>query len=215
MEFSGIYIELLKTNPQCFMTFSCRLLLFYVVPGKILHIGLSEASAKTIEAAHKIHPISAVQVEWSLWTRDGEASVIPKCRELGITIVAYSPLGQGMFTGAVKSHDQFQDGDWRQQLPRFSAENFEKNKVFFERVQKFALQRGYTPAQVAIAWVLAQGEDVCTIPGACRVEEFEENWKAKDIVLSAEEVDQLSKLVPPEEVLGDRCTDEYPTFREN
>ena len=183
--------------------------------GKIRHIGLSEASAKTIEAAHKIHPISAVQVEWSLWTRDGEEAVIPKCRELGIKIVAFSPMGQGMFTGAVKSCDQFQDGDVRQTLPRFSRQNFEKNKVFYDRVEKFAERRGCTPAQLAIAWVLAQGDDVCTIPGACRIKEFEEDWKAKDIVLSKDELDKLSNLVPPEEVVGDRCSDEHPTFKDN
>ena len=176
---------------------------------------MSEASAKTIEAAHKIHPITAVQLEWSLWVRDAEETVIPKCRELGIGIVAYSPLGRGICTGAIKSRNDLDPTDFRHLLPRFAEENFEKNKIFCDRVEKFASEKNCTPGQISLAWVLAQGDDVCPIPGTSKIAHFDENFNANEIVLSPDEVQTLNNLVPPHEVQGYRSLKGFPSYEDN
>ncbi|XP_074297281.1 putative aldo-keto reductase 2 isoform X3 [Silene latifolia] len=169
-----------------------------VEEGKIKYIGLSEASASTIRRAHAIHPITAVQLEWSLWTRDVEEDIIPTCRELDIGIVAYSPLGRGFLS-----------------LPRFQQENMEKNKLIFERVSEIAAQKGCTPAQLALAWVHQQGEDVCPIPGTTKVENLNQNIGALSVKLTAEEMAKLEGLASEDVVHGDRYASNFYTWKES
>jgi aryl-alcohol dehydrogenase-like predicted oxidoreductase len=183
--------------------------------GKIRHIGLSEASATTIRRAHAVHPITAVQLEWSLWSRDVEEEVIPVCRELGIGIVAYSPLGRGVLAGLFKTLADIPEGDWRAKLPRMQEGNFEKNMKFVERVEELARLKGCSVGQLSLAWVLAQGKDVCPIPGTSKIAHLEENVKANDVTLSEEEVRQLNDSVPPSEVAGDRYPAGMGTFKDN
>ncbi|GJN11890.1 hypothetical protein PR202_ga30125 [Eleusine coracana subsp. coracana] len=149
-----------------------------VEEGKIKYIGLSEASASTIRRAHAVHPITAVQLEWSLWSRDVEADIIPTCRELGIGIVAYSPLGRGFLSSGPKLVDTLSDQDFRKNLPRFQPENIEKNAWIFEKVNAMAARKGCTPSQLALAWVHHQGSDVCPIPGTTKTENFNNNVAA-------------------------------------
>ena len=155
-----------------------------VEEGKVRFLGLSEAAPATIERAHRVHPIAALQTEYSLWTRDPEPEVLPTCRRLGIAFVAYSPLGRGFLTGAFKSPDDFEAGDYRRVSPRFQGENFTRNLQLVEKVKKLAAQAGITPSQLALAWVLAQGEDVVPIPGTKRRKYIEENAAAVDIALT-------------------------------
>ncbi|GMH39590.1 hypothetical protein BSKO_07488 [Bryopsis sp. KO-2023] len=162
-----------------------------VEEGKIKYVGLSEASPADIRKAHAIHPISAYQLEWSLWTRDAEQGVIPVCRELGIGIVAYSPLGRGFLTGKITSTSDISDGDYRKGNPRFSEENFAKNQALVERVKAVAKKRLCTPGQVALAWVTAQGEDVVPIPGTKRLKYLEENVGSTMVTLSEEDMKEL------------------------
>ncbi|MCA9727544.1 MAG: aldo/keto reductase [Candidatus Eisenbacteria bacterium] len=168
-----------------------------VKQGKVRYLGLSEAAAPTIRKAAAIHQIAALQTEYSLWTRDIEAEILPTIRELGITLVAYSPLGRGFLTGRFTSADQFPAGDFRKVGPRFADENFDKNLALVEVVQGFAKQKGCTPAQLALAWVLARGNDVTAIPGTKKVERLEENGRAMDVQLAAEEVDRIAEAMPP------------------
>ena len=149
-----------------------------VAQGKVRHLGLSEAGPTTIRRANAVHPITALQSEYSLWTRDPEDGVLDVCRELGIGFVPYSPLGHGMLTGAIRSLDELDDSDWRKTNPRFMGENFQKNLRIVEEVEAVARELGATPAQVAIAWLLAQGDDVAPIPGTKRVARLEENVAA-------------------------------------
>ena len=172
--------------------------------GKIRFIGLSEASAKTIERAHAVHPITAVQSEYSLWTRDPEAEVLPMCRKLGIGLVPYSPLGRGFLTGAIKSADDFEEDDYRRNSPRFQGENFKRNLALVDEVRGLAKQIGATPSQLALAWVLAQGEDLVPIPGTKRRKYLEENAAAVDIQLSPAQVEELDSIFPPDAVAGER-----------
>jgi aryl-alcohol dehydrogenase-like predicted oxidoreductase len=172
-----------------------------VTEGKVRYLGLSEASAETIRRAHAVHPIAAVQSEYSLWTRDYEEDVIPVCAELGITFVPYSPLGRGFLTGQIKSFEDLPADDWRRNNPRFQPENFEKNFEIVRVVQDIATAQEATPAQVALAWVLAKGEHLAPIPGTKRVHYLEENAGADNLTLSDEEVSRLSAIQPP---LGDR-----------
>ncbi|RZT27150.1 aryl-alcohol dehydrogenase-like predicted oxidoreductase [Kribbella sp. VKM Ac-2569] len=165
-----------------------------VEAGKVRYLGLSEASAETIRRAHAVHPITAVQSEWSLFSRDIEESVLPACRELGIGIVPYSPLGRGMLTGALPT-DLAAD-DFRRTLPRFSGDNLETNLALVEEIRAVAARYDATPGQVALAWVLAQGNDVAPIPGTKRRKYLEENVGALDLALSAADVEALSKLTP-------------------
>ena len=172
--------------------------------GKIRHIGLSEASAQTIERAHRVHPITAVQSEYSLWTRDPESHVLPVCRKLGIGFVPYSPLGRGFLTGAITSPDDFDADDYRRQSPRFQGENFAKNLELVVKVKELAVKYGYTPSQLALAWVLSKDEYLTPIPGTKRRKYLEENAAAVEIALSAEQVQELDDIFPPDAAAGGR-----------
>jgi aryl-alcohol dehydrogenase-like predicted oxidoreductase len=167
-----------------------------VTEGKILHLGLSEAGVNNIRRAHAVHPITALQSEYSLWTRDPEPEVLPLLRELGIGFVAYSPLGRGFLTGQIKSTADFDDGDNRKTNPRFEGENFQRNLRAAEEVEAIAAEVGATPAQVALAWLLAQGDDIAPIPGTKRVARVEENVAADGIELTPEQLDKLTKVSP-------------------
>ncbi|CDP20358.1 unnamed protein product [Coffea canephora] len=165
-----------------------------VEEGKIKYIGLSESSASTIRRAHAVHPITAVQLEWSLWSRDVEEEIIPTCRELGIGIVAYSPLGRGFFSSGPKLVENFTEGDRRKGMPRFQAENLEHNKNLYEQVNAIASRKGCTPSQLALAWVHHQGKDVCPIPGTTKIENLDQNIGALSVKLSAEEMAELESI---------------------
>jgi aryl-alcohol dehydrogenase-like predicted oxidoreductase len=167
-----------------------------VTAGKIRHIGLSEVGSQTIRRAHAVHPITAVQSEYSLWTRDPENAVLPALRELGIGFVAYSPLGRGFLTGAIRSTDAIPDTDFRKTNPRFVDENFQHNLRSADQLRAISSDIGATPAQVALAWLLAKGADIVPIPGTKRVERLEENVAADSIQLSAEQLSRLDDLTP-------------------
>lgn len=172
-----------------------------VTEGKVLHIGLSEAGAATIRRAHAVHPLAAVQSEYSLWTRDPEAEVLPVLRELGIGLVPYSPLGHGFLTGSIRSLDGLDADDWRRTNPRFTGGNLERNLRIVDEVRDVAAEVGGTPAQVALAWLLAQGEGVAPIPGTRRVERLQENVAADGIELTPDQIGRLNSLTPAS---GDR-----------
>jgi aryl-alcohol dehydrogenase-like predicted oxidoreductase len=167
-----------------------------VAEGKIRHIGMSEAGPDTIRRAHAVHRVTALQSEYSLWTRDPEPKVLPVLRELGIGLVAYSPLGHGLLTGEIRSTEDFADDDWRKSNPRFMGENFLRNLRAVDEVKAIAAEVGATPAQVALAWVLAQGDDIAAIPGTKRVSRVEENTAADGVRLSTEQIDKLTNLAP-------------------
>jgi aryl-alcohol dehydrogenase-like predicted oxidoreductase len=167
-----------------------------VAAGKVKHLGLSEASAETIRRAHAVHPIAAVQSEWSLFSRDIEREVVPVCRELGIGIVPYSPLGRGMLTGKIAGQEDLADNDFRKTLPRFDAENLEANLALVEEIRAVAARNNATAGQIALAWLLAQGNDIAPIPGTKRRTYLEENHGALAVDLSPEDVASLSKLTP-------------------
>jgi len=175
--------------------------------GKVKHLGLSEAGASTIRRAHATHPISALQTEYSLWTRDVEAEILPTCRELGIGFVAYSPLGRGFLTGTVTSTTSLEEGDWRRHHPRFQGENFTRNRELVERIEAIASDKGVSASQLALAWVMGQGDDVVPIPGTRRVSHLESNVAAVDVVLSAEELSALDDAAPLGAAAGDRYAD--------
>jgi aryl-alcohol dehydrogenase-like predicted oxidoreductase len=175
--------------------------------GKVNHIGLSEASAATIRRAHAIHPVTAVQTEYSLWTRDAEDEILRLLRELGIGFVAYSPLGRGFLTGQIRSPDQFEPGDFRASNPRFAADNLAQNMRIVAEVEAVAAEADATPAQVALAWLLAQGNDIVPIPGTKRVSRLEENVGAASLVLSPDQLARLDAIRPP---VGDRYADMSP-----
>jgi aryl-alcohol dehydrogenase-like predicted oxidoreductase len=167
-----------------------------VTEGKVRHIGLSEAWVGTIRRAHAVHPITALQSEYSLFTRDQEDEVMPLLRELGIGFVAYSPLGRGMLTGTLRSLDQLDDSDFRKTNPRFVGENFERNQRLVEEVEAIAAELGATPGQIALAWLLTKGDNIAPIPGTKRVSRIEENVAADGVELSSEQIDRLDKLPP-------------------
>jgi aryl-alcohol dehydrogenase-like predicted oxidoreductase len=167
-----------------------------VAEGKVRHIGLSAAGPATIRRAHAVHPVAALQSEYSLWTRDPEAEVLPLTRELGIGFVPFSPLGHGFLTGKIRSTGQFDDGDWRKTNPRFTGENFQHNLRIADEVEAVAAEAGVTPAQVALAWLLAKGDDIAPIPGTKRVSRAEENIAADSIELTAEQIGKLNNLAP-------------------
>ncbi|CAM8921114.1 unnamed protein product [Rhodiola kirilowii] len=175
-----------------------------VEEGKIKYVGLSEASASTIRRAHAVHPITAVQLEWSLWTRDVEEEIVPTCRELGIGIVAYSPLGHGFFSSGTKLVESLTEDDFRKKLTRFQPENLRHNQTIFERVSEMAAKKGCTPSQLALAWVHHQGPDVCPIPGTTKIENLESNIGALFVSLTAEEMAELEALVLADNIKGDR-----------
>lgn len=179
-----------------------------VEEGKIKYIGLSEASPETIRRAHAVHPISALQMEWSLWTRDIEDEIIPLCRELGIGIVPYSPLGRGLFGGKAVV-ESVPANSFLQSHPRFQGENFEKNKIFYTRIEKLAGKHGCTPSQLALAWVLHQGDDVVPIPGTTKVKNLDNNVAALRVKLTEEDMKEISDAVPMDEVAGPRVPESF------
>jgi aryl-alcohol dehydrogenase-like predicted oxidoreductase len=178
-----------------------------VAQGKVRYLGLSEAGAATIRRAHAVHPISALQTEYSLWTRDPEDENVPTVRELGIGFVAYSPLGRGFLTGAFASPGDLGDEDRRAQMPRFQGENFERNLRLVETVRSLAEEKGATPAQIALAWVHSRGKDVIPIPGTKRRRYLEENVKALELELTDEDLRRLDEAFPPGVTAGDRYPD--------
>jgi aryl-alcohol dehydrogenase-like predicted oxidoreductase len=176
--------------------------------GKVRYLGLSEASAPTIRRAHKVHPITAVQTEYSLFTRDVETEILPALRELGIGFVAYSPLGRGLLTGRFTRPEDLPPADFRAGQPRFQRDNFERNLQLVRTIEKIAAEKGVTPAQLALAWVLAQGHDIVAIPGTKHRKYLEENAKAAAIVLTADELARLERACPKEAVAGLRYSPE-------
>ena len=164
--------------------------------GKVRYIGLSEAGPNTIRRAHAVHPVSALQTEYSLWTRDPEAELLPLLRQLGIGFVPYSPLGHGFLTGEIRSPEQLSDDDWRKTNPRFSGETFKRNLRIVDEVKAVAAEAGATPAQVALAWLLTQGDNIAPIPGTKHVSRVEENIAADRVELSARQIDRLNNLTP-------------------
>lgn len=179
-----------------------------VQAGKVKALGLSEASAATIRRAHRVHPIAAVQSEYSLWTRDPEAEVLATCRELGIGFVPYSPLGRGFLTGAIRNAEALGDNDWRRTQPRFQADTIKANLSLVETLEKIARTKGVTTAQLVLAWVLHQGDFIVPIPGVRKVTHLEDNAGAVDVTLTAEELADIAAAVPKEAVAGKRYTDE-------
>lgn len=172
--------------------------------GKVRALGLSEAGAATIRRAHAVHPIAAVQSEYSLWSRDPEAEVLPTCRELGIGFVPYSPLGRGLLTGAIRDRDSLAADDYRRTMPRFAAENLAANRQLLDTLAALARDKGVTPAQLAIAWVLNQGDFVVPIPGARKIRNLEENAAAAGLVLAEADLRAIADAMPAEAVTGDR-----------
>jgi len=179
-----------------------------VEAGKVRYLGLSEAAPATIRKAHAVHPITALQTEWSLWTRDPETNgVLDTVRELGIGFVAYSPLGRGFLSGSIRSVDDLAEDDFRRHNPRFSEDNFAKNLALVDKVRELAAAREVTPSQLALAWVLARGDDVVPIPGTKRRRYLEENVAADDLALSDDDLAQLDEVFPPGAAAGDRYPD--------
>jgi len=175
-----------------------------VEDGKVRYLGLSEAAAATLRRAHRTHPISALQTEYSLWSRDPEDEIIPACRELGISFVAYSPLGRGFLTGKIKSPDDLAPDDWRRNMPRFVGDNFQKNLDLVRHVQELAAAKGCKPSQVALAWVLAQGEDIVPIPGTTKRSHLEENLAALEIKFVPAELARINEVAPKGAAAGER-----------
>jgi aryl-alcohol dehydrogenase-like predicted oxidoreductase len=178
-----------------------------VEQGKVRHLGLSEASPETIRRAHAVHPITALQTEYSLWTRDPEDAVLPTVRELGIGFVAYSPLGRGFLSGRFRSPDDIPEGDFRRNNPRFQGENFERNLELVERVKELADEKGATPGQLALAWVLAQGRDIVPIPGTKRIPYLEENAAASELELTSDDLARIDEAAPAGATAGERYPD--------
>jgi aryl-alcohol dehydrogenase-like predicted oxidoreductase len=175
-----------------------------VKQGKVRHLGLSEASAQTLRRAVKVHPIAALQSEYSLWTRDPEDEILATCRELGIGFVAYSPLGRGFLTGQFTKFEDLPADDYRRQSPRFQGENFEKNLALVRRVAEIAHEKSCTPSQLALAWVLAQGKEIVAIPGTKRVKYLEENAGGMNVILSARDLQQVQEFFPQGAASGPR-----------
>jgi aryl-alcohol dehydrogenase-like predicted oxidoreductase len=167
-----------------------------VQEGKVRHIGLSEAGPETIRRAHAVHPITALQTEYSLWSRDPEDEILPTVRELGIGFVAYSPLGRGFLSGAIRSVDDFDDDDYRRVTPRFQGENFQKNLDLVDKLQELAAEKDVTATQLALAWVLAKGDDIVPIPGTKRRTYLEENVSAADVELTAQDLERIDDALP-------------------
>ncbi len=175
-----------------------------VEEGKVRFLGLSEASVETIRRAYKVHPIAALQTEYSLWTRDPEDGILDVCRELGIGFVAYSPLGRGFLTGQIKSFDDLAPDDYRRNSPRFQGENFDKNLELVKHIEKLASEKNSTPAQIGLAWVLAQGEDIVPIPGTKRRKYLEENVVALEVKLTPEDLRRINEIAPKGAAAGTR-----------
>lgn len=174
--------------------------------GKVRYAGLSEAGAKTLRRAAQVHPIAMLQTEYSLWTREPETDVLPACQELGTSLVAYSPLGRGFLTGTFQSPDNFPPDDWRRHSPRFQGKNFYRNLKLVEKIKEIATQKQCTPARLALAWLLAKGEDIIPIPGTKRRSRLHENIGALEITLTADELQQIEAIVP----IGSAAGTRYP-----
>jgi aryl-alcohol dehydrogenase-like predicted oxidoreductase len=175
-----------------------------ITEGKIRHIGLSEASPQTLRRAVKVHPVTALQTEYSLWSRDPENQILATCRELGLGFVAYSPLGRGFLTGQFRRFEDIPADDYRRHTPRFQGENFQKNLDLVHRVEEIAKEKGCTPSQLALAWVLAQGHDIVPIPGTKRRKYLEENVAAMDLELTQEDLARIHAVFPPDAAAGNR-----------
>src|SRR5947209_10618476 len=175
-----------------------------VKAGKVRFLGLSEASPRTIRRAHAVHPISALQTEYSLWSREVEDEILPTVRELGIGFVAYSPIGRGFLSGRIKSVDDLEPDDYRRNSPRFQGQNFQRNLDLVTRIEELAREKRVTPAQLALAWVMAQGDEIVPIPGSRRIAHLEENVAAVDIELTAEELERIDAAAPAGAAKGDR-----------
>ncbi|GAB2468561.1 oxidoreductase [Hymenobacter qilianensis] len=173
-----------------------------VEEGKVRHLGLSEAAAETVRRANAVHPIAALQSEYSLWSRDPEDGVLAACRELGVSLVAYSPLGRGFLTGQIQRFEDLDADDYRRNTPRFQGENFQRNLDVVARIKEMATQKNCTPGQLALAWVLAQGNDIVPIPGTKRIEYLEENLGALEVQLSAAELAQIDEIAPQSAIAG-------------
>jgi aryl-alcohol dehydrogenase-like predicted oxidoreductase len=184
-----------------------------VEQGKVRYLGLSEAAAETIRRAHAVHPISALQTEYSLWSRDVEDEILPTIRELGIGLVAYSPLGRGFLSGRIRSVEDLEENDFRRLNPRFQGENFQKNLELVERVEELATAKNCSAAQIALAWVMAHGEDIVPIPGTTRVKNLEENVASLDIELTDDDLRDLDAVFPKGAAAGDRYPDMSPVNR--
>ncbi len=179
-----------------------------VAAGKVRYLGLSEPSPETLRRAHRVHPIAALQNEYSLWTRDPEATALPTCRELGIALVAYSPLGRGFLSGRLQRFEDLAEDDWRRTVPRFQGANFAKNLALVARIEQLARQKGCTTSQLALAWVLAQGPEIIPIPGTKRLQYLEENVGALEVRLSPDELGQIDAVFPLNAAAGERYTPE-------
>src|SRR3954451_13609202 len=175
--------------------------------GKVRHLGLSEAAPETIRRAYAVHPITALQTEYSLWERSPEDAILPTTRELGIGFVAYSPLGRGFLSGRFQSPDDFEEGDFRKHHPRFQGENFEKNLELVEKVKQIAEEKGVTASQLAVAWVMAQGDDIVPIPGTTKVKNLEENVAAAEVELTDDDLARLDEVAPKGVAAGERYAD--------
>lgn len=175
-----------------------------VEEGKVRYLGLSEAAPATIRRAHRTYPLTALQTEYSLWSRDPEDEIFPTCRELGISFVAYSPLGRGFLTGRIKHVEDLAPDDWRRNAPRFQGENFERNLELVRRIEEIAAEKGCTPSQLALAWVLAQGEDIVPIPGTTRKAHLEEDLAAIELTLTTEDLARINEVVPQGAAAGER-----------
>jgi aryl-alcohol dehydrogenase-like predicted oxidoreductase len=180
--------------------------------GKVRYLGLSESAPQTIRRAHAVHPISALQTEYSLWSRDPEDEILTLVRELGIGFVAYSPFSRGFLTGQIKSIDSLAPDDWRRFSPRFQGENFERNLRLVDRVTDMVREKGVTPSQLALAWVLTQGEDIVPIPGTKHRKYLEENVAASEIELSADDLARIDEIAPKGVAAGDRYSEELMRF---
>jgi len=178
-----------------------------VEAGKVRYLGLSEAAPQTIRRAHAVHAITALQTEYSLWSRDPEDEILPTCRELGIGFVAYSPLGRGFLTGQITTIDDLPEGDWRRTNPRFQGENFRKNRDLVRRVEEIAREKGCRPSQLALAWLLAQGEDIVPIPGTRHQNYLEENWASLEIELTPADLERMNEVAPRGVAAGTRYTE--------
>jgi aryl-alcohol dehydrogenase-like predicted oxidoreductase len=175
-----------------------------VEQGKVRYLGLSEAGVETIRRAHRIHPIAALQTEYSLWSRDPEEAILPVCRKLGIAFVAYSPLGRGFLTGQIRSIDDLAPDDFRRNSPRFQGENFERNLAVVQEIRAIAEEKKCTPAQLALAWVMARGENIIPIPGTKRRSYLEDNAGALNVTLTPEDLDRIEKVIPQGVAAGTR-----------
>jgi aryl-alcohol dehydrogenase-like predicted oxidoreductase len=201
-----------RVDPQVLIEDTIGAMAQLVQEGKVRYLGLSEASPATIRRAHAVHPITALQTEYSLWSREPEDEIIETVRKLGISFVAYSPLGRGFLTGEIKRFEDFADDDYRRLSPRFQGENFTRNLELVGRVQKIAEEKGCTPAQLALAWVLAQGRDVIPIPGTKRRSYLEQNAAAMDLTLTQKDLRRIEEVAPRGAAKGSRYPEEMMRF---